>query len=361
MLPVEPPIYMTATFRDPLSDGDRSLSDRGFDLKYSREENPTVRELERRVAELDGFPDGLAFNSGMAAISSLFIWARKLLVALESYPTTVRLALDLREMGLEVELAHVEELPDRAPRGGVVFVETMTNPLLKVPDLPALADVCEERECILALDNTFASPILLRPSYYSELSVQSATKYLSGHNDVVAGVVTGYNLGELWEWRRKLGTILDPFRAYLVMRGLQTLELRVRRHSENALRVARFLEGCELVEWVSYPGLESHPQHELARRIFKGFGGVMTFKPKVRAEELIRNLKHVIPAPSLGATRSMIKPVSSTSSLPKELTSKLIGENVLRLSVGLEDPEIVVEDLRQAMEGSLRRVSLVGE
>ncbi len=355
-IPVEPPIFLTATFRNPLPDGGRSLSDRGFDLKYSREENPTVRELERLVARLDGFSDGLTFTSGMAAISALFIsYAKKgIVVGLESYPTTVKLALDLKEMGFTVDLVPVQELPQRVIKGGLVFVETLTNPMLKVPDIPALSDACQERDCTLALDNTFLSPILFKPSRFSDYSVQSATKYLSGHNDVIAGVLTGNEISEIWEWRRKLGSILDPIRAYLVIRGMQTLELRMLRHSSTALEVARFLEGNDLVDWVSYPGLESHPQHELAKSLFKNCGGVITFRPKVDAELFLRRLRVIVPSPSLGATRSLISmPFSSASHLPERVISKLgLSRNLLRLSVGLEDPPTIIEDLRQAMEAA---------
>ncbi len=350
--PSEFPIYMTATFLN-LSNSKSFYG--GRELKYSREENPTVRELERRIAELDGFPDSLAFNSGMAAISTLFLSMAKkgILMAFDAYPTTIRLALDLKVRGFRIRLVPMEEVVNAVSREwGLVFTETITNPMLKVPDLPALAERCEEKDVNLVIDNTFASPILLKPSIYSSYSVQSATKYLSGHNDVIAGILSGNELGDLWEWRRELGTILDPFRAFLVMRGLYTLEMRVKKHSENALKVATFLESCELVERVIYPGLSSHPQHDLAKEIFRGlYGGVVTFIPKVDPSRFISSLKVIRPAPSLGSPYSLInQPISSASNIPPPMIRELgIDERVVRLSVGLEDPEIVIGDIESAL------------
>ncbi len=355
-IPLETPIYMTATFLNPLPTGEPSISDRGKDLKYSREENPTVRDLERKLAELDGFADGLAFNSGMAAISTLLLSKarRGVLIGVDAYPTTISLALDLREMGFRVKLVPVKDIVDAVSREwGLVFVETITNPMLRVPDLPSLSDRCDERGVELAVDNTFASPVLLRPGSLAKYSIQSATKYLAGHNDVVAGTITSNDLEDLWEWRRKLGTILDPFRAFLIIRGLQTLELRVRRHSQTALEVARFLEGCDLVDEVRYPGLESHPDHEIAKELFKGmYGGVITFVPRVDPERMFRHLRVVRPAPSLGAPTTLIsRPVTSASSLPNSLIRELgIDERTVRLSVGLEDPGLIIDDLRRALE-----------
>ncbi len=350
--PVEFPIYMTASF---LNYGNEDNAGRYRELKYSREDNPTVRELERRISYLDGFPDSLAFSSGMAAISTLLISSAKkgILMGLDAYPTTIKLALDLKLMGFKIKLVPVESITGAISREwGLVFVETMTNPMLKVPDLPALADVCEDKGVNLAIDNTFASPILLKPSKYSDYSIQSATKYLSGHNDVIAGVLSGNELEALWEWRRKFGTIRDPLRAFLVMRGLYTLEMRVKKHSENAMKVASFLEGCELVEKVLYPGLSSHPQHYLARDLFGGFyGGVVTFIPRVDPVRLISSFKVVKPAPSLGSPSSLVsRPISSASGIPSSMLRELgIDGSVVRLSVGLEDPNIIMHDLERAL------------
>lgn len=357
-LPLETPIYMTATFQSPLPTGELNLSDRGKDLKYSREENPTVRELEKWVAELDGFRDGLAFNSGMGAISTLFLASvrKGILLGIDAYFSTIRLALDLKDMGFRVKLVPLNEIVEAiSGEWGFVFVETISNPMLRIPDLPRLSDRCEEKGVTLVLDNTFATPVLLKPGIYAAYSVQSATKYLAGHNDIIAGVLTGNELEELWEWRRKLGTILDPFRSFLVLRGLHTLELRIRRHSQTAMEVARFLENYDMVEEVRYPGLENHPDHDLAKDIFPGlYGGVITFIPKADPTKVLRGLRVIRPAPSLGAPRSLInRPWASISSLPPFLIRDLgIDERALRLSVGLEDPSLIIDDLIHSMEAA---------
>ncbi len=357
-IPLETPIYMTATFQNPLPDGGPSLSDRGLDLKYSREENPTVRELERLVAWLDGFEDGLAFSSGMAAISTLLLSrARKgVMVGVDAYSATISLALDLRDMGFRVRFVRIDEIVDSISRDyGLLLVETITNPMLRVPNLASISERCDELDVELAVDNTFASPVLLRPGGLANHSIQSATKYLAGHNDVIAGTLTSDELRDLWEWRRKLGTILDPFRSFMVIRGLHTLELRVRRQSETAMKVARFLQDCELVEWVTYPGLESHLDHPVARELFNGlYGGVITFIPKADPDKVLRNLSVVRPAPSLGAPRSLAnRPWSSASSLPPDLVRYMgIREGVIRLSVGLEDPEVIIADVERALKAA---------
>ncbi|MEM1983720.1 MAG: PLP-dependent transferase [Candidatus Korarchaeum sp.] len=356
--PVEVPIYMTATFHNPLPSGEPSLSDRGSELKYSREENPTVRELERKIAQLDGFNDCLAFNSGMAAISTLLLvnYRRKIIVNLDSYPATVSLALDLRSMGFDVELRKTDELGDPIPSDSVVFTESLTNPLLRVPDLSALRDACEDSGSLLLIDNTLATPVLLKPSTTSDYSVQSATKYLSGTNDVFGGVVSGNNVSELWDWRRKLGNIIDPLRAFLITRGLFTLELRVRKHSENAMIIAKWLEDHEKVDEVIYPGLDTHKDHNIAKKLFGDlFGGIVSFRIRGDPNRFLLSLRRVIPATSFGACRSLasIPRASLASNLPSDLVERSeVDEKLVRLSVGLEDPELLIEDLQEALRSS---------
>lgn len=356
--PVEFPIYMTVTFRNPLPSGEPSLSDRGSELKYSREENPTVRELEREIAQLDRFNDCLAFNSGMAAISTLLLanYRRKIIMNLDSYPVTLSLALELKGMGFDVEIRKTDELSDSIPPNSLVFTESLTNPLLRVPDLKALSDVCEDSSSLLVVDNTLATPVLLKPSSISNYSVQSTTKYLSGTNDVFGGVISGNDLSELWSWRRRLGTIIDPFRAFLITRGLTTLELRVRRHSGNAMMIARWLSEHEKVDYVIYPGLETHRDHIVAKRMFGNlFGGIISFRIGGDPSKFLLNLKRVIPATSFGAYRSLasIPRISMASNLPGDLIERSeVDEKLVRLSVGLEDPEVLIEDLDEALRSS---------
>jgi cystathionine gamma-synthase len=175
--------------------------------------------------------------------------------------------------------------------GELVFTESTTNPLLRVPDLEMLRDSCIDKGAEFIIDNTSATPVLLKPSLFSDLSIQSATKYLSGTNDTVGGVVSGNELSELWEWRRILGSISDSFRAFLIIRGIKTLELRMRRHCETALTLARWLQDLLKVREVIYPGLETHKDHQIAKRLLKGFGGIISFRINGDARKLSMNLK----------------------------------------------------------------------
>ena len=354
--PIEVPIYLTATFLNPLPSGEASVSDRGFSLKYSREENPTVRELEKVVANLDGFNDCLAFNSGMAAISTLFIAnrKRKILINLDSYSATLGLGVELRELGFDVEFRKTEELASYVGKGGLVFTESITNPLLRVPDLESLSDICEDSDSLLVIDNTAATPVLLKPSSFAKYSIQSVTKYLSGANDVFGGVLSGNDLSELWEWRKKLGNIMDPIRAFLVIRSIPTLELRVRKHSENALAVARWLRDHGKVEEVIYPGLETHPDHSIAKKLLGNyFGGVVSFRVRGNPRKFLLNLEKIVKATSFGAHRSLasIPYESVLSNIQRELALRCgIDEDLIRLSVGLEDEKTIIGDLERALE-----------
>ncbi len=361
-LPIEVPIYLSASFQHPLPDGNPNLTDRGTELKYSREENPTVRYLEHKVAKLEGLKDGLAFNSGMAAISTLLIsrGGRGILVGIDAYATTVQLALDLRELGFQVKIVAVDELPDNITREyGLILLESLTNPMLRVPDIPAIGDRSEEVGAELAIDNTFTPPEIFRPAKYgAKFVLHSATKYLSGHNDIIAGLTLSDNIEEQWEWRRKLGAILDPIRAFMLIRGLYTLQFRIRRHSETALEVAKFLEEAKGVKEVRYPGLESDPYHKRAKDLFGSlYGGVVTFKIEGDVFEFFKSLKVIKPAPSLGAPTSLVTfpLISSARGLPEEMLESLgIDDSTVRLSVGLEDPQQIIQDLEEALKSSTR-------
>ncbi|RSN70605.1 cystathionine gamma-synthase family protein [Candidatus Korarchaeum cryptofilum] len=354
--PIEVPIYMTATFQNPLPSGKPNISRRGKELKYSREENPTVEELERIVASLDGYDDCLAFNSGMASISTLFLsrYRKRIVVNLDSYSATVGLALRLKAMGFDIEICSTDHLGECIKPGSLVFTESITNPLLRVPDLEMLRDSCIDKGAEFIIDNTSATPVLLKPSLFSDLSIQSATKYLSGTNDTVGGVVSGNELSELWEWRRVLGSILDPFRAFLIIRGVKTLELRMRRHCETALTLARWLQDHPKVKEVIYPGLETHKDHQIAKRLLKGFGGIISFRINGDARKFLMNLRKIKRATSFGASISLasIPHESASSNLTEDLIKASgIDGSLIRLSVGLEDPEILIEDLDSSLKG----------
>ena len=365
------PIYQAAVFEQIVREtGELRKTDRGTDLKYSREENPTVRHLELALAKLEGGEDSLCFSSGMAAISTLFIGALKsgdeVVLSKEAYGTTIQLAQELSRFGVRTRLAYprAEDIAGVVTRDTkLVFVETMTNPTLKVVDVRELAKHCRDLGVVLAVDNTFVTPVIYKPlADGARLVIHSLTKYLAGHNDVISGALIGWRelVMELWDWRRKLGCIASPFDAYLVLRGLKTLELRVRRHSESAVAVAEFLAEHPRVEEVLYPGLSDSEYHDLAMKLFRDglCGGVVSFKVRggfEEALEVLRRVRLIRPSPSLGGPESlMIVPVTSVAArMPPEVRKELgITENLLRLSVGLEDVEDIIEDLDRALQGA---------
>ncbi|MGC8571362.1 cystathionine gamma-synthase family protein [Caldivirga sp.] len=362
---VVPPIYLSTPFRQVI---EANSSDRGFDLKYSREENPTVRYLERVLAKLEDGVDALATNNGMAAISTALISilrsGSRLILPAEVYGTTLGLALNMEKYGVKttVTMPETEDLAEaiKANSGSVAVIETLTNPTLRVIDVDYLIKVAKDNNSIVIIDNTMATPVLYRPiSHGAEIVIHSATKYISGHNDVLAGAVIASSnsvIEEMWQWRRRLGTIIQPLEAYLVLRGVKTMNLRVRKHCENAMAVADYLSNHPKVKEVYYPGLKQSPYHELASRMFNGlYGGIVSFKIKGGREEVrlfLNSLKTINPAPSFGGPESLIMyPITSAAQpIPDEYKAKLgIDESLLRLSVGLEDVEDIIEDLDNAL------------
>jgi len=351
-----PPIYQTAIFKHPFG-----AQIRGRELKYSREDNPTVNLLERRMAALEGGEDCLAFSSGMAAISTLVMGTLSkgdtILTSKEIYGATLILFRSLEKFGIKVEAVLNESVQDHIRRGTkMVFVETITNPVLKVSDIPSLIKTCKEEGAIMVVDNTFATPVNFRPlEFGADYVVESATKYLGGHNDVIAGILAGSGLDQIWEWRRNLGGSLDPFAAYLVLRGLKTLKLRVQEHNRRAQEVAEYLEGHRKVKRVHYPGLRSSRYFEVASRFMKGFGGVVAFEVEggEKAQKLLRSFRLIKTAPSLGGAETLITHPASSSHKnisPAERKELGIEDGLLRISVGLEDIEDIIRDLEQGLD-----------
>mgnify|MGYP001770641173 CR=1 FL=1 len=362
---VQPPIYLAALFR---MEGEARKSDRGFDLKYSREENPTLRPLEEVVARLEGGVDALAFNSGMAALSTVFFSLlsadTSVLVPMEAYGATLRLLSSLEKFGVRLRRAYpdtedyIEML--KASRPSVAFFETITNPMLRVLDGPEIVKTAKDLGASVVVDNTFATPILTTPlSYGADVVVHSTTKYIAGHNDVVGGVAVVSSqslLEELWIWRAMLGGIMQPFEAYLTLRGVKTLFVRFEKQCRNAMAVAQFLEGHGKVAEVFYPGLPSHPHHSVAKKLFGDkFGAVVSFRIKGGRDAVLKffkSLRLIIPGPSLGGVESIATyPVASAASPIPEEDRKVLGitEDLVRLSVGLEDVEDLIEDLDRAL------------
>jgi cystathionine gamma-synthase len=364
------PLYLTTIFEHPdRRTGETRKSDRGFEQKYSREENPTVRAFEKVLASLEGASQALAFSSGMATIAAVYLSSLSsgdnIVITKESYGTTQDLALNLSKFGIKTTLAgpDTEDFIEKIKPGvSLVLVETITNPLVRVVDLRKIARRCKEVGTRLVVDNTFATPVLYDPLEDGAwLTVHSVTKYLGGHNDIIGGALAlndQLDLVDLWEFRRRLGSIMGAFEAFLALRGVSTLKVRFETQSKSALAIAEFLEGHPKVEQVYYPGLGSSPYHKTATELFKErlYGGVLSFKVKGgknEALELLKKVKVVKPSPSLGGTESLLNyPITSASKTLSPIVRRELGisENLLRLAIGLEDLEDIKEDLSQALK-----------
>ena len=365
----KPPIYQTAIYEHPdRLTGKPRLSDRGFDLKYSREENPTVRALERILAGLEDGLDALAFGSGMAAISAAYLSKLKtgsrILLPKECYGATQELAQNLGKFGVECVLARSdtgEFLEKLDGEVALALIEPITNPMIRVVDVEEIARRCRELGIPLIVDNTFSTPILLNPLKRGAwISLHSLTKYLAGHNDVIGGAIIVEDretLQELWNWRRKLGSILSPFDAFLIIRGISTLEVRFEKQCRSALEIAEHLRDHPKVEEVYYPGLADSPYKRVADKLFRKrlYGAVLSFRVRGGQREalkLLRSVRIIKPAPSLGGVESLLTyPIWSAAKNMNPDQRKELGitENLLRLSIGLEDVEDLKEDLDRAL------------
>lgn len=365
------PIYQTVVFEHPEEGGVPRKGDRGFDLKYSREENPTVRGLERTIAELEEAPYSLAFSNGMSGISTLYLSSLQsgdtVLIGKESYGVTQELALDLSRFGIKTIFGgpETDALIERIDRNvRMVVVETMTNPLLRVLDINRIARRCKETGSRLVVDGTFTTPLLYRPLKNGAwVSLHSTTKYLSGHNDSLGGVVSinsEDDLQELWSMRRKVGSIITPFEAFLCIRGLATLEARFEAQSRTALKLANFLSSHPRIKEVFYPGLKGSPYRKVADRLFERriYGGVLSFKVKggqKKVMDVMKKTKVIKPAPSLGGVESLLTYplLGPAMTMSEKLRQELgIDESLMRLSVGLEDEKDLEADLDAALRSS---------
>jgi len=356
------PIYATSTYVQS-SPGVHQ----GFE--YSRSQNPTRFAYERCVADLEGGDAGFAFASGLAATSTVLelLNSGDHVVALDDiYGGTRRLFEQVRRRSAGLSFTY-SDLRDRAaleaaltPKTRMIWVETPSNPLLKLVDLEMITAVARPRGILTVADNTFATPWGQRPLESGfDIVVHSATKYLNGHSDIIGGVAIcrGQELAErLGYLQNAIGAIASPFDSFMVLRGLKTLALRMERHSANALHIAAWLERHPKIERVIYPGLPSHPQHELARRQMRGFGGMVGAVVRGDLAEVTRFLTRCqvfVLAESLGGVESLIEhpAIMTHASVPPEVRRDLgIDDGLVRLSVGIEDVEDLVADLAQALE-----------
>ena len=353
------PIYQTSTFRHP----ELGVST-GFD--YTRLLNPTRQELERTLAILEEGKYGFAFSSGQAANMSLFTWLNPgdhMILMDDIYGGTFRIAETIfGKYGIEYDFIDLSDLDAvRAairPNTKMIFIETPSNPLMKVADIAVLSDIAHANGAIAAVDNTFLTPYFQKPlTLGADVVIHSATKYLGGHNDVIAGaaVCNDEELAAHFKVQLKShGNGLAPMDSWLLLRGIKTLHLRMERHNSNAMKVAAWLRNHPKVEKVYYVGFEDHKDYAVTKKQTTGFGGMISFA--VDSEETVRrllaNVDMVMFAESLGGTETLITyPTTQThEDTPEDVKEKLgITRKFLRLSVGIEDPDDIINDLEQAM------------
>lgn len=363
------PIYETTTFVFDSAEQVRQYAEGTLDkFLYSRYENPTVVSVEQRIAEAEGAEAAAVFGSGMAATATgLMTLARagdEVVCSAAIYGGTLHLLHDLlAQFQVRTRFASLRDLQERpeallGPETRLLWFESPINPTLRCVDIRAVADACRARGVRSVIDNTFASPVNQQPLPLGvDLVMHSATKYLNGHSDVTAGALVGPRelIQRTSRVRRLLGTVLDPQPAYALERGLKTLQVRVERQNASAMAVARWLEQDRRVARVYYPGLESHPDHAIARRQMSGFGGMVTIDLDgryARAAGFYDRLKLIQRAASLGGVESLCSlPVltSQWGHTDEQLAEAGVTRGMVRLSIGLEDPEDLIADVDQAL------------
>jgi cystathionine gamma-lyase len=356
------PIYATSTYVQS-SPGVHQ----GYE--YSRTQNPTRMAYERCIADLESGSHGFAFASGMAATGTILelIDSGSHVIAMDDlYGGTRRLFDGVRKRSAGLKFSFVD-LTDLAATEAafrddtkMVWIETPTNPLLKIVDIKAVATLARQCEAIVVVDNTFATPYLQRPLELGcDIVMHSATKFINGHSDIVGGIVVTGD-GELSEQlaylQNSIGSVSGPFDSFLALRGVKTLDVRMQRHCESAIRIAEWLEQHERVDGVLYPGLPSHPQHDLACKQMEGFGGIVTFFVKgdlTDARRFLERCEVFALAESLGGVESLVDHpgIMTHASVPAEERAALgINDQLIRLSVGIEAVEDLIEDLSQALK-----------
>jgi len=368
--PVVPPVHLTATFQFDKSKDMIDVVQTGGGFLYSRWDNPSVVETEKAMARLEGYERALGFASGMAAITTAILaclrGGDRIIATREVYGATFEFLGEVLA-GLNIEAVFVNcwdtrRLMAEIESGvSILYLETPTNPLLRVVDVRPLAQAAHRQGATVILDSTFASPLNQHPIELDvDIVVHSATKYLGGHHDVTAGVVCcdEHLAARLWRYRKILGGVMDPMSAFLVLRGMQTLPLRIRQQNTSAMHIAEFLQAHDNIATVHYPGLSSHPDHEIARRQMSGFGGMLSFEINGDFEttkQVMDRLQVIKLATSLGGVTSLAnQPITNTHAAlsPENRAKAGISESLIRLSVGIEPVDRLLQDLTQAMSTS---------
>lgn len=364
---VSDPIYNTSNFYYQSLEEMTAASSNLLSDRYSRKNNPTVRNLEKKLAEIENVEDAVCLASGMAAISttilSLLKTGDEIITIKDIYGGTYEFFTEtLSGLGIKVKFLDIDDLNDLQSHvttaSKLVYLESPTNPLLKIVDIARVAQVAHTKNLMVCVDNSLASPINQSPSKLgADITIYSTTKHISGHSDVMGGVILANK--QLCDSARKtrtlIGGIMNPDVAWLTLRSVRTLLIRVQQQNKNAQTVAEYLSKCERVKQVIYPGLPTHPNYELAGRQMDGFGSIITFLPseQVNISEFFKNLQLIKIAVSLGGVETLIEPVSvgvlaNISDVGK--SERNAENNYIRLSVGIEDPQDIINDLEQAFK-----------
>lgn len=360
------PIHLASTYARKAVD----IPTAGYE--YSRTDNPTRTALQSRLAALEGAQYALAFASGLAAETSLFLSLLNSgdhVVAFDDlYGGTRRLFSQIFQKKFQVQLTYVDAREpanvEQAIRENtrLIWLETPTNPLLKLCDIQAISEIAHRRNILVVVDNTFMSPYFQQPlTLGADIVMHSTTKYINGHSDSVGGAVM-LNDADLYEkikfTQNAAGAILSPFECFMILRGTKTLAVRMREHQHNALTIGKYLESHPRVNEVIYPGLESHPQHELAKRQMTGFGGMLSFELNgdlSDAKRFVESLRYFAVAESLGGVESLIElpAIMTHASVPPEERRKIgLSDGLIRISVGIEH----IDDLLDDLEGAFNRI-----
>lgn len=364
------PIYQTSTFKfKNAQHGADCFSGKTKGYIYTRIGNPTIRAFEQNIAELENGFDGIATASGMGAVSSVYmalLGAGSHIVSSDAVygPARGILEQDFSRFNVEASFVNTSNTDNIIkaikPNTKVLYIETPANPTMEITDIAACAAIAKKHGLILVVDNTFCSPYLQKPlDLGADVVLHSITKFINGHADIVGGVIVAKDEKIYKQIRHSMvymGCNMDPTQAYMVLRGVKTLAIRIERAQENAMKVAEFLASHPKISWIKYPGLKTHPQYELAKRQMKGFGSMMSFGLKggfEAGEKLMNNVHLALLAVSLGGVETLIQHPASMTHAAISKENKLaagITDDLVRFSVGIEDVEDIIEDLKNGLD-----------
>lgn len=364
------PIYQTSTFKfKNAQHGADCFSGKTKGYIYTRIGNPTIRAFEQNIAELENGFDGIATASGMGAVSSVYmalLGAGSHIVSSDAVygPARGILEQDFSRFNVEASFVNTSNTDNIIkaikPNTKVLYIETPANPTMEITDIAACAAIAKKHGLILVVDNTFCSPYLQKPlDLGADVVLHSITKFINGHADIVGGVIVAKDEKIYKQIRHSMvymGCNMDPTQAYMVLRGVKTLAIRIERAQENAMKIAEFLAAHPKISWIKYPGLKTHPQYELAKRQMKGFGSMMSFGLKggfEAGEKLMNNVHLALLAVSLGGVETLIQHPASMTHAAISKENKLaagITDDLVRFSVGIEDVEDIIEDLKNGLD-----------